>query len=253
MPKAKPKSVARSKIPKKSEASTKLKPATKSDAPRKLEARTRSKALKIPKTLEKAKAVPEIKPPATSGRVFFHEPSDEHGFLSPWYTSHFSIKDEDYESSGQYILAEKARAFGDKKARQRILEEHDTDILKFLGKTIKGIDEKSWRRRASRITKSANMHKFLSDDAESRDLLRQLKNLGTGELIFADPADSVLGIGFSAAEATEVGHAQWGDNVFGKAIEEVRNTKAWKDQKASHQRDFDTSIFDVGGRLSVYW
>ncbi|KAK7189063.1 hypothetical protein DPSP01_010352 [Paraphaeosphaeria sporulosa] len=229
MPKAKRKTVARSKASTKSEAPTKSKNPTNS------------------------RAVPHIKSPSQSDRVYFHEPSEEHGFLSPWYTSHFTIKSEDYESAGQYILAEKARVFGDKKARQRILEEHDVEVLMTLGENIKGFDEKSWRRRVSRIAKTANMHKFLSDDAESRYLLRQLKKLATRELVFADPADSDLGIGFSAAEATEVGHAQWGANVFGKAIDEVRKTKAWKDQKASEQRVFDTSIFDVGGRLSVYW
>ncbi|KAF2446695.1 hypothetical protein P171DRAFT_519071 [Karstenula rhodostoma CBS 690.94] len=204
----------------------------------------------------RSKALPGIQGPSTLDPVFFYKPdtSGEYGFLSPWWYSRFTVKDEVYINAGQFILAEKARAFGDKasKARQRILEESETEVLISLGENIKGL-EKSWRRRATRIAQNANIHKFLSDDTESRDLLRQLKNLGERELVFADPSDAVLGIGLSATEATEVDRAQWGANVSGKSIEAIRATKACKDQKASDHRGFDTSIFDVGGRLSIHW
>lgn len=111
---------------------------------------------------------------------------------------------------------------------------------------------------ASRIAKNANVHKFMSDDTESRDLLKRLKKLGNRELVFADPADDVLGIGFSIADAEKVDREQWGANVFGKSLEAVRTLakapgKPKKTQTARGHNPFDTSIFDVGGRLSVNW
>jgi hypothetical protein len=121
------------------------------------------------------------------------------------------------------------------------------------------------RPGATRIAKTANIHKFTSDDTESRDLLRQLKALGNRELVFADPSDAILGIGFSAAEAKEVDRVEWGANVFGKSLDAVRTlvkttnktTNAKKKQKrtqaSSGRGDLDTSIFDVGGRMSVNW
>lgn len=36
-----------------------------------------------------------------------------------------------------------------------------------------------------------------------QNLLSRLKKLGTRELVFADPSDSILGIGFSVQEADE--------------------------------------------------
>lgn len=118
---------------------------------------------------------------------------------------------------------------------------------------------------ASRIAKNANVHKFTSDDTESRDLLKRLKKLGDRELVFADPADDVLGIGFSIADAEEVDREQWGANVFGKSLDAVRTlakapgktakatAKPKKKQTAPGHGPPDTSIFDVGGRLSIYW
>lgn len=102
------------------------------------------------------------------------------------------------------------------------------------------------------------MHKFASDDTESRDLLRRLRNLEDRELVFADPSDAILGIGYSIAEAEEMGREQWGANIFGKSLDAVRTiTKATvnpdRDVAAVSQGLFNTSIFDLGGRLSVNW
>ena len=117
----------------------------------------------------------------------------------------------------------------------------------------------------TRITKTANIHKFTSDDTESRDLLRRLKKLGNRELVFADPSDAVLGIGFNAAQAEEVDREQWGANVFGKSLDAVREQVKAKGKKANATKkpmstqaapgygDLDTSIFDVGGRMSINW
>ena len=114
----------------------------------------------------------------------------------------------------------------------------------------------------TRIAKNANIAKFTADDTESRDLLRQLKNLKKRELVFADPSDAVLGIGFGVDEAEEVDRDQWGANVFGKSFEAVRDivgatsktaTATKKRKKTQPYDPFDTSIFDEGGRMSIHW
>ncbi|KAH7382212.1 hypothetical protein BKA66DRAFT_570507 [Pyrenochaeta sp. MPI-SDFR-AT-0127] len=243
MPKVKRKAMAKSRPP----AKSKSKPRTKANP------------------TAKAKAAADRS--AESEPVFFCDPitSSEEGFLSPWWRYRFEVKGVTYKKAGQYIMAEKARAFGDKKTLQKILEAETTEDLKSLGDNINGVEQKSWRRRASRIARNANVYKFTSDDTESRDLLRRLKNLGDRELVFADPSDATLGIGFSVAEAKEVDKVQWGANVFGKSLDTVRNlvkvtgktanaTKTRKRaQAASDHRPSDTSIFDQGGRLSVNW
>ena len=114
----------------------------------------------------------------------------------------------------------------------------------------------------TRIAKIADISKFTSDDTESRDLLNQFKKLKNRELVFADPSDAVLGIGLSIDEAKEMDREQWGTNVFGKSFDAVRNlmtetsktTNMTKKRKKAKPYDpFDSSIFDVGGRMSIYW
>jgi hypothetical protein len=103
--------------------------------------------------------------------------------------------------------------------------------------------------------------------------LKRLKKLGKRELVFADPSDAVLGIGFGLAEAEEVDREQWGVNVFGKSLDAVREqveakrykaraTKKKKKKKKKNlfvtqamprDRCFDASVFDVGGRMSIWW
>jgi predicted NAD-dependent protein-ADP-ribosyltransferase YbiA (DUF1768 family) len=58
---------------------------------------------------------------ATSEPIFFCDPDtlSEEGFLSPWWRSNFEVKGVVYRKAGQYIMAEKARAFGDKVNAQR--------------------------------------------------------------------------------------------------------------------------------------
>jgi predicted NAD-dependent protein-ADP-ribosyltransferase YbiA (DUF1768 family) len=62
----------------------------------------------------KAKTVAEKT--AASEPIFFCDPdtSSAEGFLSPWWRSDFEVRGVVYKKAGQYILAEKARAFGDK-------------------------------------------------------------------------------------------------------------------------------------------
>ena len=83
--------------------------------------------------------------------------------------------------------------------------------------------------------------------------------------MFADAEDDVLGIGFSEAEAQEVDRGQWEDNVFGKSLDAVRKIgkargmtadktkKRGRGQTTTGYTPFDTSVFDIGGRMSINW
>ena len=98
MPKAQRKVVAKSKSPAKTESKPRNPPA-------------------------KAKAATVRTAKSKSKPVFFCEPdtSTEGDFLSPWWPSDFQVKDVVYVNAGQYILAEKARVFGDKVSIHKIM------------------------------------------------------------------------------------------------------------------------------------
>jgi hypothetical protein len=86
--------------------------------------KTLAKSSSSPRTKAKSKveADQKVKVTASAARiakskpVFFCDPDDseEGGFLSPWWESQFEVKGVVYNKAGHYIMAEKARAFGDK-------------------------------------------------------------------------------------------------------------------------------------------
>ena len=88
---------------------------------RKAAAKAKAPANPRPNSRSKANATSKAKAAADrNAPIFFHdvEDSGEWGFLSPWWSCEFEVKGVAYQSAGQYILAEKARAFGDKVGHQ---------------------------------------------------------------------------------------------------------------------------------------
>jgi len=69
------------------------------------------------------------------------------------------------------------------------------------------------------IAKKANLGKF---SYRAPGLREQLDALGGRELVYADPFDAFLGVGFGVGEAGDVCRSNWGANVFGKAVEVAR-------------------------------
>ena len=58
------------------------------------------------------------------------------GFLSPWYLANFKIDGDSYSSVEQYMMAQKAKFFGDIKALNEILAINDPSSIKKIGRKI---------------------------------------------------------------------------------------------------------------------
>ncbi|KAF2118644.1 hypothetical protein BDV96DRAFT_360550 [Lophiotrema nucula] len=277
MPKAKRKAVAKAKISTqpstnrrtrssvRAESKVKIKEEAQESAPQPSPARV--KANRRINVKAETSTIPPKQPPL----FFWKETEREGGFLSPWYRSTFQSNGRTYQSAGQCIIAAKARTFGDKGTLKRILATADAEELKALGDSVKDFNENQWQSHGANFANDANMAKF-TRGKQSKSLLQRLNDLGTRELVFADPSDSFLGIGYEAVEAEHVDREQWGDNMFGKSLNFVRLTmdkeqevkvdktkkqKTKQKKKKSTRREdsepFDASIFDVGGRLSIWW
>lgn len=97
------------------------------------------------------------------------------------------------------------------------------------------------------ICKRANYTKFLRS-ARRNDLQKWLLDTGERELVFASPSDRFWGIGLGAAEAEQTSREEWGQNVLGKDLMEVR-------EKVIQLNDpsFGEAFDKFGGRSNVYW
>lgn len=143
------------------------------------------------------------------------------GCLSQWFEAPFEVEGERYRSAEHFMMAEKARLFGDTSSRAKILACQSPAEAKKLGRSIEGFDEATWVQVRFGIVVRASQAKFSQNPA----LRRYLKSTGTQVLVEASPVDAIWGIGLAARDAAAADVRQWrGLNLLGFALMEARAT-----------------------------
>lgn len=139
--------------------------------------------------------------------------------LSQWWACRFVVDGVTYSSTEQWMMAGKARLFGDAEALADILSESDPGKVKALGRKVRGFDEGRWEEARFELVTRGNVEKF-SQDARLRSFL-----LGTGDavLVEASPYDSVWGIALGASDERAKDPLRWeGLNLLGFALMRAR-------------------------------
>ncbi|MEM1115057.1 MAG: NADAR family protein [Bacteroidota bacterium] len=140
--------------------------------------------------------------------------------LSQWYPASFEVDDTMYPSAEHFMMAEKARLFGDTEAIGRILDASHPGAAKRIGREVRGYNETAWSAVRVDAVVRGNVAKFGQNAALAAFLL------GTGErvLVEASPVDAVWGIGLAAGDGRAQNPSQWqGDNLLGFALMEARH------------------------------
>ncbi len=146
--------------------------------------------------------------------------------LSQWYPCEFEAEGTKYTSAEQYMMAEKARLFGDEEIRAQILKTSDPAICKKLGRKVRNFHQEKWNKNRENIARKGNFYKF-SQNAKLREFL-----LSTGDkiLVEASPRDRIWGIGMGKSNPDALDPAKWrGRNLLGFAIMSVRKKIAFMD------------------------
>lgn len=139
--------------------------------------------------------------------------------FSQWYPASFEVAGETYATAEHYMMAEKARLFGDEATRQAILASTHPDQAKKLGRTVRNFEEMRWNAARFAVVVEGNLAKFRQHPALRAFLL------GTGRrvLVEASPVDPVWGIGLAQDQPQAANPAEWrGLNLLGFALMEVR-------------------------------
>lgn len=140
--------------------------------------------------------------------------------LSQWWPSPFVVGGVEYATAEHWMMAAKARLFGDAEAERAVLAAAHPAEAKKAGRLVRGFDEATWERERLGIVTEGSVHKF-GAAPDLRDFL-----LATGDrvLVEASPVDRVWGIGLAATHAAAEDPARWrGLNLLGFALMAARD------------------------------
>lgn len=157
-------------------------------------------------------------------RAFYgHEPGAPgeltESCLSQWWRSRFSVDGVSYSTAEQFMMAGKARLFGDGEALGRILSEPTPAKVMRLGRGVRGFDEAAWRAHRFELVSFGSHEKFRQDEALQAFLLSTKSSI----LVEASPTNRVWGIGVDASSPALKLPLEWlGEHLVGFALTRAR-------------------------------
>lgn len=142
------------------------------------------------------------------------------GPFSQWHPSPFNTNRVQYGCAEQYMMAEKARLFGDKATLVKILAARSPRDQKRLGREVTGFSADRWNTVAKNVVYQGNVAKY-TQNPDLRELL--LATVGT-TLVEASPRDTIWGIGLAEDDPRAQVRSQWlGKNWLGEVLTRVRD------------------------------
>ena len=139
--------------------------------------------------------------------------------FSQFYASPFSVDGQAYNCAEQWMMAGKARLFGDDAVLTQILAAQSPQECKTLGRQVRNYDEAGWQKKRFDLVTFGNLAKF-EQNKELGDYL-----LATGEEILVEAAknDPIWGIGMHRNDPGADKPLRWlGQNLLGFALIKVR-------------------------------
>jgi ribA/ribD-fused uncharacterized protein len=157
--------------------------------------------------------------------LFFWGHTPKHGagtgkhVLSQWYEAPFTVDGIVYPTAEHWMMAEKARLFGDDAALARVLAAGNPGAAKAVGREVRGFDGTRWDAARFDIVVRGNLAKF----GQNAELGAFLATTGDRVLVEASPVDRIWGIGLAEDDERARNPELWrGLNLLGHALMEVR-------------------------------
>jgi ribA/ribD-fused uncharacterized protein len=141
--------------------------------------------------------------------------------FSNWYRCKFKDSEgTEYNCSEQYMMAEKAKLFGDNKIREQILASRDPKEQKELGRKVQNFDSTKWEAECKKIVYRGCYLKFSQDPRILETLLATNGTL----LVEASPYDKIWGIGLGEDDPLIHDPKNWkGTNWLGEVLTQLRD------------------------------
>jgi ribA/ribD-fused uncharacterized protein len=145
------------------------------------------------------------------------------GPFSQWFKCSFTVDGQEYVTAEQYMMAEKARLFGDEEVRQQILATGNARKQKELGRKVRNFDPDRWNAVARNVVYRGNYAKFTANP----ELLALLFATEGTTIVEASPDDKIWGIGLAEDHPDASDRMRWkGTNWLGEILTRLRDDLA---------------------------
>jgi ribA/ribD-fused uncharacterized protein len=139
--------------------------------------------------------------------------------FSQWWPAPFKVDGSRYPTAEHFMMAEKARLFGDEEMLEQIRRAETPGDAKKLGRKVRGFDQTRWEAAAFDLVTRGNVAKF----GQNAELKAYLLKTGEKVLVEASPLDRIWGIGLAAGDARASDPRHWqGRNLLGFALMAAR-------------------------------
>lgn len=140
--------------------------------------------------------------------------------FSQWWPAPVVIASVRYPTSEHWMMAEKARLFGDSEGLAKVMAARSPGAAKAAGREVRGFTEDRWAEARYDVVVTATLAKF----TQHPDLAGILERTGKRVLVEASPTDRIWGIGLASTDEAARNPGRWrGLNLLGFALMDVRD------------------------------
>ncbi len=139
--------------------------------------------------------------------------------LSQWFPHPFTHEGVRYRTAEHFMMAAKARLFGDEDRLASILDAESPGEAKRLGREVQDFSSDVWDRECVAIVRTGSIAKF----ASTLEMRSYLVGTGSRVLVEASPSDRIWGVGIGHPSPAIEQPSQWrGRNLLGFALMQAR-------------------------------
>lgn len=154
------------------------------------------------------------------------------GPFSNWYPESFFVDGVKYHQVEQYMMACKARVFGDQSAHDKIMNTKNPREQKSIGRSVKNFDPHVWEIVSKDVVFRAIAARARFNPPYASYLIATEDRL----IVEASPTDRIWGIGLSLDDEKLLEKVYWdGSNWLGQLLTEARDFL--KLQDSQHIKD----------------
>jgi ribA/ribD-fused uncharacterized protein len=159
---------------------------------------------------------------STNCPIYFFGQDNRNGYMSNFYESYFVDEEKNnFNCSEQYFMYRKCKRFDNNNTRllNAILNETNPSVIKKYGRAVKNYDDDIWNNERYDVMVEALRLKF----NQNEDIKKQLIETKPRLLYEASPYDKIWGIGFCYRDAIRQDESNFGQNLLGKALMQIRD------------------------------